>query len=401
MRMCIYGVGLFLLAALCSPGRGQDCGTWTQTDVSGPSARANHAVAYDSERDRLILFGGTDDGGNGSGAKQDTWAWKDGAWTPLATDGPPPRSGHTMVYDAARDRVVLFGGWNGDYLADTWEWDGSAWHLRAGGGPSPRESQVMVYDPARGVTLMFGGAGSEGSMGDFWQWDGETWSYLNTKVPPGRFAAVMAYDLSRSVAVLFGGYDGEYRDDTWEWDGQVWNLAANNGSTPREGSAMDFDSVRNRCVLFGGSTGPGSFSDQTWEWNGSAWTLRSEVGPSRRNSASLTYDSGSSEFVLFGGYGDPGGFEQDTWTLKFTSGPDISVPPQDTSVEAHDPIILSVESNGQGTLTYQWRKDTIDLDNGGNIFGARDSTLTVFPSHLAPKMLPPTAPSICSTSWCS
>ena len=41
---------------------------------------------------------------------------------------PPARMFHAMAYDSARGRVVLFGGFRvSDYFADTWEWDGSAW----------------------------------------------------------------------------------------------------------------------------------------------------------------------------------------------------------------------------------------------------------------------------------
>ena len=38
-----------------------------------------------------------------------------------------------MAYDAARGKVVLFGGYDGQTnLADTWEWDGQAWTCLAG-----------------------------------------------------------------------------------------------------------------------------------------------------------------------------------------------------------------------------------------------------------------------------
>src|SRR5262245_16947650 len=38
------------------------------------------------------------------------------------------RSAHVMAYDAARERVVLFGGTLVHaLLGDTWEWDGVSW----------------------------------------------------------------------------------------------------------------------------------------------------------------------------------------------------------------------------------------------------------------------------------
>ena len=34
-------------------------------------------------------------------------------WTQKEDIGPSPRYGHGMVYEDARQRVVLFGGWSG------------------------------------------------------------------------------------------------------------------------------------------------------------------------------------------------------------------------------------------------------------------------------------------------
>ncbi|MDD4868814.1 MAG: hypothetical protein PHQ28_17415, partial [Mycobacterium sp.] len=44
-------------------------------------------------------------------------------WELRATDGPSARGGHAMAYDSARGVVVLYGG---DFLGETWEWDGIA-----------------------------------------------------------------------------------------------------------------------------------------------------------------------------------------------------------------------------------------------------------------------------------
>ncbi len=46
-----------------------------------------------------------------------------------AANGPSPRHSAGAAYDSKRDRVVLFGGrkgWPND-LNDTWEWDGARW----------------------------------------------------------------------------------------------------------------------------------------------------------------------------------------------------------------------------------------------------------------------------------
>src|SRR5262245_47142701 len=71
------------------------------------------------------------------------------AWTrpPLIEN----RSSHAIAFDSARGRVVLFGGTSGFELQpDTWEWDGAAWLRRTPPiAPAPRSSAAMVHDRAR------------------------------------------------------------------------------------------------------------------------------------------------------------------------------------------------------------------------------------------------------------
>jgi hypothetical protein len=48
----------------------------------------------------------------------------------MADTGPAARSFHAMAYDSDRSRTVLFGGQvTGEFLNDTWEWDGTARHI--------------------------------------------------------------------------------------------------------------------------------------------------------------------------------------------------------------------------------------------------------------------------------
>lgn len=59
-----------------------------------------------------------------------TWRWDHTAWTHVGTTGPSPRTVHVMAYDSNRDRVVLFGGGvERQRLGDTWEWDGKVWTM--------------------------------------------------------------------------------------------------------------------------------------------------------------------------------------------------------------------------------------------------------------------------------
>src|SRR5690606_34754948 len=99
-------------------------------------------------RNRVVLVGGW----TGSYAA-DAWEWDGTNWAPL---NPPPFAGrrnHAVAYDAQRDRLVLFGGRGGTslLLGDTWEWDGMTWTQVAIGDPAPaaREGHALAYDAVR------------------------------------------------------------------------------------------------------------------------------------------------------------------------------------------------------------------------------------------------------------
>src|SRR5690606_11603877 len=75
-------------------------------DASIPPRRTEPAMAYDSARGKVVLFGGAD-----SHLRGDTWEWDGVSWRRVATTGPSARDGHAMAYDATRKKVVLFGGY--------------------------------------------------------------------------------------------------------------------------------------------------------------------------------------------------------------------------------------------------------------------------------------------------
>jgi len=61
------------------------------------------------------------------GGIEDRWEWDGSAWIERTPAGrkPPARCKHALAYDSARGRLVLFGGFgvSGEPLQDTWEWD--------------------------------------------------------------------------------------------------------------------------------------------------------------------------------------------------------------------------------------------------------------------------------------
>ena len=277
---------------------------WTQKQDTGPQPRLAHSMAFDSNRGRVILFGGDS---LRSQLLNDTWAWDGEFWTQVADLGPSPRAGHAMAYDSARQRVVLFGGkLTAQEARDTWEWDGEDWTQVADDGPAARSGHVMAFDSKRNKTVLFGGGPREaGLLRDTWEWDGEGWTQVQDTGPSARRASACAFDNVRNRVVLFGGDSGEVGlADTWEWDGAVWTQVAVFGPEPRTGAAMVFE--HDHAALFGGLASSAAAGEpvvfgNTWEWSGTHWTQRQDIGPGARWGHAMAFDSIRRRVVIFGG----------------------------------------------------------------------------------------------------
>ncbi|MEE9237841.1 MAG: kelch repeat-containing protein, partial [Thermoplasmata archaeon] len=160
MRNIAYCVSTLLLLSVVlglvsEEGAGQDVSTWTDVNPAPrPSPRFYHAMAYDSESDRVVLFGGfvvTDPPEAEVG--DDTWAYdvNTDTWTNMdPVSRPSPRFYHAMAYDSESDRVVLFGGSTATTFSDeTWTYDlnTNTWtDVTPAVGPSGRANQGMAYD---------------------------------------------------------------------------------------------------------------------------------------------------------------------------------------------------------------------------------------------------------------
>ncbi len=314
MRLLTVILGCLTVATAC-PAQ-QPAWTLIRPTASPPN-RSAHGMAYDSSRQRTVMFGGYYGRYRG-----DTWEWDGKQWAQIKpTTSPSARFYHAMVYDSGRGRTVLFGGAvSTSRLGDTWEWDGKLWTLiKPTTSPSPRAAAGMAYDSARQRTVLFGGLRT-GGLADTWEWDGKIWTLIKpTTSPSARFYHAMVYDSARRRTVLFGGYNFTNRvlGDTWEWDGRNWTLIKPATSpAARQGHAMAYGAARQRTVLFGGGTDLifGVLGD-TWEWDGRNWALiRSTTSPSARGVAAMAHDSVRQRAVLFGGYtrNNVGGLK-DTW----------------------------------------------------------------------------------------
>ena len=203
----------------------------------------------------------------------DTWEYDGTTWVQrMPATSPPARRFHSLAYDKARARIVLFGGFDGsNLLADTWEYDGTNWVQRTPAtSPTARWEHAMAYDELRGQTMLFGGF-SYSTLADTWEYDGTNWvQRAPATVPIARHAHALAYNASRARVTLVGGRDVLFASlgDTWEYDGTNWAPAVPATSPPaRAEHALAYDALHGRLMLFGGVlsfSGP-AIAD-TWEY---------------------------------------------------------------------------------------------------------------------------------------
>jgi hypothetical protein len=248
---------------------GWDGAAWSLLGSSGPEPRKTPAMAYDESRARLVLFGGSVFSGGQNRYFPETWEWSGLQWEIRAASGPSGRCCSAMAYDSARRRVVLFGGdVNGTAQGDTWEWDGAAWTRISvpGSQPAARHSHAMAYDRVRGRVVLFGGLTVAGFDAETWEWDGAVWSRRNATGPSARVRAGLAADPVSGALFLAGGenLNGLADATVWRLDSTGWRAIEDAGFSRRSGLGLTYDGRRDRLVAFGGSTSGANAAD-TWE----------------------------------------------------------------------------------------------------------------------------------------
>ena len=320
-------------------GAAAQTSAWTAlSPSSSPSVRAAHDMAYDAQSDRIVLFGGLD---GSLQVLEDTWAYdfQSDEWTEMnPVTAPSARSSLAMAYDAAADRVILFGGVQnigGSFVEanDTWayDFDTDTWTNRSPAvAPSPRLGHRMVYDAHSDVVILVGGhRGRDPSavfLNDTWSYDfdANVWSERTPALHAGGGNhGGLVYHAPSDQMILFGGSEAAGSSQaTWAYDavGDRWTeLRPAVAPSPRFLVGMAHDTSSNRVVLFGGTSG----ATETWTYHveGNQWTqLDVAPAPSGRNGHRMAYDAQSDRTILFGG-GDglPGTVNNETWSFDLES----------------------------------------------------------------------------------
>lgn len=173
------------------PMFGLENNSWTMADSADswsndsigtvPSPRRDMVFAWEPGTDHAVLFGGRPCTlGTSCAPEGDTWHYVTGWEQQQPTTSPPARWGAAAAWDSVRQRYVLFGGRDGSTsLADQHEWDGAEWvEINLTDGPPARGYSAMAFDPVRETLVLFGGAGGNVEIDAETDPLGDTWEYV-------------------------------------------------------------------------------------------------------------------------------------------------------------------------------------------------------------------------------
>jgi len=163
---------------------GQETWSWTgsqwllRSAASPPGMRSGPAVAYDSNRGVVVLYGDM----HPNRVQRDTWEWDGQQWSQnAAVQGPDITYQAHMTFDSRRNVMVLMAKPRYASTVETWEYDVASWRQVQAGGPNLLHSYAMTYDPRRGDIVLSGGTSVLPRAA---QLETSTWLYTSTSLTP-------------------------------------------------------------------------------------------------------------------------------------------------------------------------------------------------------------------------
>jgi hypothetical protein len=216
---------------------------WGQLPAIHPAPFNYGCAVYDPRRDRIWATGAT------GGAASDVWSVSLAnpvAWDRVSTTGyrSSPLVLSTAFYDAARDRMIIMGGYglaDTGWLSEVWALDLEtlAWAQLRADSDEPSGSGLLpgsIYDPVRNRMVATTGTDYY-NTGSWFLWNADLWGPTTTAwnwewpvcgypddftayCPVLRDLPLCLYDPWVDRIIVFGGYIGSLfppvsLDDTW------------------------------------------------------------------------------------------------------------------------------------------------------------------------------------------
>jgi hypothetical protein len=275
---------------------------WVRLDGPSQTAPAQRHLAagiFDARRDRLVVFGGRD-----SADYNDVWTFgfTDMTWRRVhdgALDAPHQRASHVTVYDPGNDNLVVYGGAGDTPLSDTWLFSlrDETWTEAKVSGADARIGAAGIFDPIENRLLVFGGSDGEAPRNDV-----RALSLPDEEITAGRAAP--------------GG------QEPWV----TVNTGTGAAPAARAYAAGVYDADGRRFIVHGGVGGPGGNSPLADTWalslDTSRWELLHDGSgecPAPRWQHAGIIDNGRGQLGVFGGR-DLSATYADVWVLDLKGG---------------------------------------------------------------------------------
>jgi len=218
-----------------------------QTSPEPPFNSLQPGGAFDVAHNVFVAEGGASFVG--------TWTYQPASnkWTAMVPGGTPPDPSLILpgvAYDSNAQKVYLFGGKDGTvYSSNLYAYDVSSntWTLinpADGVTPPGRYRTNFAYDSTNNIFLLYSGQNASAVFGDTWIFDptANKWTQLNPPQSPSLNAvadfARLSYDSDHNVFVLAHKGTGGYFGGTWSSIPiQTW-LFRYNGTGPNPGNAV-------------------------------------------------------------------------------------------------------------------------------------------------------------------
>jgi N-acetylneuraminic acid mutarotase len=236
----------------------------------------NAAMAYDSGKHRLLLFGGRTE----TGTENDLWSYDGKSWTKINTSASPvARQLGLMAFDKRNAQFVLFGGMDTQKnpLGDTWILKNDQWTQLDAKGPVPRASACATYDDALGAVVIYGGYINNAASKEFWEFKDGAWHDLTQESGPVRIHASLTYDPAKRRLLMFGGFGEQGRtNELWQYADNRWTQLSVAEATPAPRAEHRSVFIPGKGLfVFGGVIGPDpntrNRGNDTWLYDAKSW----------------------------------------------------------------------------------------------------------------------------------
>lgn len=395
------GTALVALACLPASVLAQSWGSW-QTEPALPTGGVakTHAVVLEHDG-RLYTMGGAPWSNGIEDGSVYSMPIGGGLWTEeLPFDG----YGYVLSQGGGVDdlnRIVIFGGddfiepGNADKPPFQWDPSEGPWiDLASRGGPAPLAHFAYCTDDL-GRLYSFGGGpttgGSTGSPNSSYaeRYIGslDAWEVI-TPMPVALADAAASIDGLGHILV-FGGLvaDGSVRSDAvlrYEISTDSWSTTSNAAMPVALSNHRANLGADGRVYVMGGVSGPvgsGTVERRTHVYDpiSDTWAVGPDMAEARQDFGSFL--ASDDRIYVVGGNNDSGG-SFGVESLYGTPCPSFNTHPTDTTLWRGATLNIPLSVSGGGTMTYQWTRDGVPLENGpsaggGTVSGADTASLRI------------------------